>query len=48
MFLTQMLLTMFLALLLLPPVVRLVMQPPADAPDWRRIAVRAVTRRRRS
>jgi hypothetical protein len=39
---------MFLALMLLPNVVRLVMQPPVDAPDWRRMAVRAVTRRRRS
>jgi hypothetical protein len=45
---TQMLLTMFLTLMLLPTVVRLVMQPPVDAPDWRRMAVRAVTRRRRS
>jgi hypothetical protein len=48
MFLTQMLLTMFLALMLLPAVVRLVMQPPVDTPDWRRIAVRAVTRWRQS
>ena len=45
---TQMLLTMFLALMLLPLIVRLVIQPPLDAPDWRRMAVRAVTRRRRS
>ena len=48
MFLTQIFLTMFLALMLLPAVVRLVMQPPVDTPDWRRIAVRAVTRRRQS
>ncbi len=48
MFLTQMFLTMFLALMLLPAVVRLVMQPPVDTPDWRRIAVRAVKRRRQS
>jgi hypothetical protein len=48
MFLTQMFLTMFLALMLLPLIVRLVMQPPVDTPDWRRIAVRAVTRRRQS
>jgi hypothetical protein len=48
MFLTQMFLTMFLALMLLPTVVRLVMQPPVNTPDWRRIAVRAVTRRRQS
>jgi hypothetical protein len=47
MFLTQMLLTMFLALMLLPLIVRFVVQPPLDAPDWRRIAVRAVMRRRR-
>ncbi|MDN5929139.1 MAG: hypothetical protein L0I29_18905 [Hyphomicrobiales bacterium] len=44
---TQMLVTMFLALMLLPTLVRLVMQPPVDMPDWRRIAVRAVTLRRR-
>lgn len=48
MFLTQMFLTMFLALMLLPTVVRLVMQPPVDTPDWRCIVVRAVTRRRQS
>jgi hypothetical protein len=44
---TQMLLTMFLALMLLPLIVRLVVQPPVDAPDWRRIAVRVITLRRR-
>jgi hypothetical protein len=48
MFLTQMLLTMFLALMRLPLVVRLLMQPPVDMPDWRRMAARAVTLRRRS